>query len=92
MICFLYVIDALFLGQIDGVTITLILIVSIVVPIAVMNLIANYPKTYARYIQIHSLGDIPEILSYLVMYLKIVPNLENSVKFAASESSTTLAS
>jgi hypothetical protein len=87
-ICF----DALFLGQIDGVTITLILIVSIVVPIAVMNLIAHYPKTYARYIQIHSLGDIPEILSYLVMYLKIVPNLENSVKFAASESSTTLAS
>jgi hypothetical protein len=85
-------IDALFLGQMDGVTITLILIVSIVVPIAVMNLIAHYPKTYARYIQIHSLGDIPEILSYLVMYLKIVPNLENSVKFAASESSTTLAS
>jgi hypothetical protein len=85
-------IDALFLGQIDGVTITLILIVSIVVPIVVMNLIAYYPKTYARYLQIHSLGDIPEILSYLVMYLKIVPNLENSVKFAASESSTTLAS
>jgi len=84
--------DILFPGQIDGLTITLILIVSIVVPIAVMNLIAYYPKTYARYIQIHSLGDIPEILSYLVMYLKIVPNLENSVKFAASESSTTLAS
>jgi hypothetical protein len=88
---FLICIDTFFRGQIDGVTITLIILVSIVVPIAVMNVIAYYPKTYARYIQIHSLGDIPEILSYLVMYLKIVPNLENSVKFAASESSTTLA-
>ena len=56
-----------------------------------MNLIAGYPKTYSRYVKIHSLGDIPEILSYLVMYLKLVPNLENSVKFAASESSTSLA-
>jgi hypothetical protein len=85
-------IDIFFLGQMDGITTTLIIIVSIVIPIAVMNLIAYYPKTYARYIQIHSLGDIPEILSYLVMYLKLVPNLENSLKFAASESSTALAS
>jgi len=56
-----------------------------------LNLIANFPKTIIRYTQIHSLGDVPEILSYLVMYLKLVPNLENSVKFAATESSTTLA-
>jgi hypothetical protein len=87
----LLAIDIFFLGQMDGITITLLLVVSIVLPVAVMNLIVYYPKTYARYIQIHSLGDIPEILSYLVMYLKLVPNLENSVKFAAAESSTTLA-
>lgn len=84
-------IDILFLGQLDNITIILLLMVSIIVPFTVMNLIAYYPKTYAKYIQIHSLGDIPEILSYLVMYLKLVPNLENSVKFAAAESSTTLA-
>lgn len=88
----LLAIDIFFLGQMDGIITTLMIVVSIVIPIAVMNLIAYYPKTYARYIQIHSLGDIPEILSYLVMYLKLVPNLENSVKFAAAESSTTLAS
>ena len=41
--------------------------------------------------RIQSLGDVPEILSYLVMYLKLVPNLENSVKFAAMESKTSLA-
>jgi len=89
---FLLSFDNFFRGQMDAITTTLMIIVSIGIPITVMNLIAHYPKTYARYIQIHSLGDIPEILSYLVMYLKLVPNLENSVKFAAAESSTTLAS
>jgi hypothetical protein len=81
-----------FLEKIDSVTIVLMGIVLVAVPLVVMNLCANYPKTHAKYLQIHSLGDIPEILSYLVMYLKLVPNLENSVKFAATESSTILAS
>jgi hypothetical protein len=81
-----------YLGQLDVLTLMLFTICSLLVPILLMNLIASYPRTYARYLQIHSLGDIPEILSYLVMYLKLVPNLENSVKFAAAESSTTLAS
>ncbi len=85
-------VSTLFSETIDIVTIMLMAIVLIVVPTVVLNLLANYPKTYARYLQIHCLGDIPELLSYLVMYLKLVPNLENSVKFAASESSTTLAS
>ncbi len=79
------------IAEIDGITILLMIIISVVLPLLVMNLIASYPKTYARYMKIHSLGDVPEVLSYLVMYLKLVPNLENSVKFAASESSTSLA-
>ena len=79
------------IGEIDVFTVLLMITVSILLPLIVMNLVANYPKTYARYVKIHSLGDIPEVLSYLVMYLKLVPNLENSVKFAASESSTSLA-
>jgi len=77
--------------DIDTFTILLMGAITFVFPIIIINLLANYPKTYARYIKIHSLGDIPEILSYLVMYLKLVPNLENSVKFAASESNTSLA-
>jgi hypothetical protein len=81
-----------FFEKIDLVTILLMGIVLVAVPLVVMNLCANYPKTHSKYLQIHSLGDIPEILSYLVMYLKLVPNLENSVKFAATESSTILAS
>jgi hypothetical protein len=79
------------LGSLDVVTVVMMGVTLVVVPFLIMNLEVNYPKTYAKYLKIHSLGDIPEILSYLVMYLKLVPNLENSVKFAASESSTTLA-
>jgi hypothetical protein len=79
------------IDKIDVFTIILMFSVTIFFPILIMNFLANYPKTYARYIKIHSLGDIPEVLSYLVMYLKLVPNLENSVKFAASESNTSLA-
>ena len=78
------------LAQIDMLTIILMIAVTIFFPIIIMNFLANYPKTYAKYMKIHSLGDIPEILSYLVMYLKLVPNLENSVKFAATESYTSL--
>ena len=79
------------IGKIDLITLFLMLSVSFFFPIIIMNMLANYPKTYAKYQKIHSLGDIPEILSYLVMYLKLVPNLENSTKFAAAESKTTLA-
>jgi len=77
--------------EIDILTLILMVSVTIFFPLILLNMIVNYPKTYAKYLKIHSLGDIPEILSYLVMYLKLVPNLENSVKFAASESSTNLA-
>ncbi len=79
------------ISSIDPITVLLLGTITLFLPLVLMNMIASYPKTYAQYMKIHSLGDIPEILSYLVMYLKLVPNLENSVKFAASESSTSLA-
>jgi len=75
---------------IDSFTLILMFSTSVFLPLLSINIIASYPKTYSHYVKIHSLGDIPEIISYLVMYLKLVPNLENSVKFAASESSTPL--
>lgn len=74
----------------DILTILLVSATTLGVPLVLMNLIASYPKTYVRYAKIHSLGDIPEVLSYLVMYLKLVPNIEHSVKFAVQESSTSL--
>jgi hypothetical protein len=93
----MFVIDVLIIflyegkiGEIDLFTLLMMFSLTLFLPLVAMNLVASYPKTYAQYIKIHSLGDIPEILSYLVMYLKLVPNLENAVKFAASESSTSL--
>lgn len=81
----------LFFDLVDMYVVLILGTSSFVIPLIVLNIIARYPKTNAQQKQIRSLGDIPEILSYLVMYLKLVPNLENSVIFAASESSTTLA-
>ncbi|PNX54012.1 MAG: hypothetical protein BV458_01475 [Thermoplasmata archaeon M9B2D] len=88
---FVFFASTLSILKIDTVPLVLLTLMLIVIPFVIMNLIFNFPLSYARNTQIHSLGDIPEILSYLVMYLKLVPNLENSLKFAASESSTTLA-
>jgi len=95
---FLFLIDILIIltyganiYNIDILTLIMMLLVTIIFPLVLLNMVVGYPKTYAKYMKIHSLGDIPEILSYLVMYLKLVPNLENSVKFAASESTTQLA-
>ncbi len=76
--------------NIDLFTMALMLLTTLLLPFIMLNLIASYPKTFVQYKKIHSLGDIPEVLSYLVMYLKLVPNLENSVNFAAMESNTSL--
>lgn len=77
--------------SVDIFTIILMILITITVPFAFMNYLYHYPESYAKSLKIQSLGDIPEILSYFVMYLKLVPNLENSAKFAASESDTSLA-
>jgi hypothetical protein len=77
--------------RIDAMTMMLTGISLVILPLILVHALKNYPKTYAKYLQIRSLGDVPEVLSYLVMYLKLIPNLENSVKFTASESTTILA-
>ncbi|HHF55786.1 MAG TPA: hypothetical protein ENL42_02585 [Thermoplasmatales archaeon] len=79
------------LRSIGYLTILLMAIVTIILPILALQIISEYPKTKAKYMKIHSLGDIPEVLSYIVMYLKLIPNLENALRFAARESKTSLA-
>jgi hypothetical protein len=76
---------------IDLVVIILCSLCLAAIPFGAQNLCLAYPGMRAKVVRIRSLGDVPEVLSYLVMYLKIVPNLENSVKFAAMESKTMLA-
>ena len=77
-------------GNMGIFTILLIVVTTLALPLVALQLISEYPKTKARHMKIHSLGDIPEVLSYIVMYLKLIPNLENAFRFAARESKTSL--
>ena len=70
--------------------IVLIILIPIIFPLMALQFISEYPKYKAKQMKIHSLGDIPEVLSYIVMYLKLNPNLENAFRFAAKESETSL--
>jgi len=72
--------------------ITLALLIGITagLPLAVLQFLSEYPKTKAGYMMVHSMGDIPEVLSYIVMYLKLIPNMEDGIRFAARESNTSL--
>lgn len=60
-------------------------------PLLVLHFLSEYPKTRARHLRIHSLGDMPEVLSYVVMSMKLVPNLETALWFAADNSARPLA-
>lgn len=62
-----------------------------IVPIAAMIYLSEYPKIHAKFLKIHTLGDIPEIQSYIVMSMKLVPNMERAILFAADNSLRPLA-
>ncbi len=61
------------------------------VPLTGMIYLSEYPKIHARFMKIHSLGDIPEIQSYIVMSMKLVSNMERAIAFAAANSTKPLA-
>ena len=69
----------------------LIVIISLVLPVAALWYLSEYVKIHARYMKITSLGDMPEVMSYVVMSMKIVPNMEKAVHFAAENSNRPLA-
>ena len=62
-----------------------------IVPLAGMLYLSEYPKIHAKFMKIHSLGDIPEIQSYIVMSMKLVSNMERAITFAAQNSTRPLA-
>ncbi|MCX9082822.1 MAG: hypothetical protein OIN83_11570 [Candidatus Methanoperedens sp.] len=72
-------------------SILFILVFTAIVPIAAMIYLSEYPKIHAKFIKIHTLGDIPEIQSYIVMSMKLVPNMERAIIFAADNSLRPLA-
>ncbi len=70
---------------------TAIAILSLMMPITALWYLSEYVKIHARYMKITSLGDMPEVMSYVVMSMKIVPNMEKAVHFAAENSNRPLA-
>ncbi len=88
------VFDFIVLNILSGIptsTIILLLISTITIPLLVFYYLSQYPKFYAKYLRIHSLGDAPEVLSYIVMNMKLVSNIERSIKFASENSNRPLA-
>ncbi len=73
-------------------TIAVIIVTTVLIPVTVLFYLSEYPKIQAKFIKIRSLGDIPEILSYIVMSMKLVSNMELAISFAAENSSRPLAS
>ena len=68
-----------------------VVLLSLLFPLAILLYMSEYVKIHAKWMKVSSLGDIPEIISYIVMSMKLVPNMEVAIRFAASNSSRPLA-
>ncbi|QLC49315.1 hypothetical protein HWN40_03070 [Methanolobus zinderi] len=75
----------------ESATIKITIVLSLLIPIIALAYLSEYIKIYARWMKVSSLGDMPEILSYMVMSMKIVPNMEVAIRFAAEHSTRPLA-
>ncbi len=78
-------------GSFDSRTLSLMGLFTVFVPFCVLYYLSEYVKIHAKLMKIASLGDIPEVLSYIVMSMKLVPNVEHAVLFAARNSERPLA-
>jgi hypothetical protein len=79
------------LGLMDTAMAVVLVICGGVLPLLVYVYVGEYPKRRAAYMKVHSLGDVPEVISYIVMAMKLTPNIELALKFAASNSKRQLA-
>lgn len=89
----LIVMDLVFfrLMVVSSTTMIFMVLTTVLIPSSLLLYLSEYPKIHARFLKIHSLGDIPEILSYVVMSMKLVSNMERAISFAASNSNRPLA-
>ncbi|TQD25453.1 hypothetical protein FKV42_09330 [Methanolobus vulcani] len=72
-------------------TLHAVIVLSLLFPLAVLLYTSEYIKLHAKWMKVSSLGDMPEIVSYLVMSMKLVPNMEVAIRFAAGNSGRPLA-
>jgi Flp pilus assembly protein TadB len=63
-----------------------LIILSLLFPLCVLIYMSEYIKIHAKWMKVSSLGDMPEIISYIVMSMKLVPNMEVAIRFAAGNS------
>lgn len=56
---------------------------AIIASILLTNYLQNYPLSEAEVEKTRALTFVPEIMGYMIMSMKLVPNLERAVEFAA---------
>ncbi|MEE9594497.1 MAG: hypothetical protein V3V92_03770 [Candidatus Hydrothermarchaeales archaeon] len=59
------------------------LYLSILVPLFVLLSLRDYPKNYASVYKIRVAGAMPEMISNMALTLKVKPNLESALEYAA---------
>ncbi len=82
---------ALALGLMDLAMAIVLIACGGIAPLLAYVYVGEYPKRRAAYMKVHSTGDVPEVISYIVMAMKLNPNIELALKFAASNSKRQLA-
>lgn len=82
---------ALTAGLLDGLTASILVVCAGVLPVVSFVFVGEYPKRVAYYTRVHSLGDMPEVISYIVMSMKLNPNMERSLRFTVKNSRRQLA-
>lgn len=82
---------ALYGGMLDGSTLALLVVCGAAVPLLSFVYVSEYPKRHAAYMRVHSLGDVPEVVSYVVMSMKLNPNMERALAFTVKNSRRQLA-
>lgn len=78
-------------GMLDGPTVALLVICAGILPLLTFVYVGEYPKRHAAYMRVHSLGDVPEVVSYVVMSMKLNPNMERAMAFTVKNSRRQLA-
>lgn len=91
-VCFLIADSVIFrLTSFEAATLRITVALSLVIPLLALVYLSEYIKIYSRWMKVRSLGDMPEILSYIVMSMKLVPNMEVAIRFAGESSDRPLA-
>jgi len=65
--------------------------ISFLIPFLAVWYFQNYPLGEAENQRLQSITQIPEIINYMVMSMKLTPNLERAVEFAAEHGSGKIA-